>query len=269
MVSTLKRYKFDNFPVLRASVARGERLYNVRLYADRAAFVSVQSSLSRMRVILAFIESKTTVIDGLIEADESLDYLSVLCSSPAPPPLFSRIVNRAAPRAVIEEISVKRAEEHLANGAVRESGARRTIPHSGIIQNVNESRRILLGLLLEYRALLAECEHTAVPRITAAKHLANADFSIPFLLFELEGRVCGIPAYQVIGLAQGGYDTTQLRVATGSGERVITCSEVLCVKEINVPLCEFTERRKRGYYAVRSPLAEGELRFTLVVPSLL
>lgn len=269
MVSTQKRYKFDNFPVLRACVDRGERLYHVRLYSDREGFRTAQVGLTRMRVILAFIESKTTVIDGMIEADDTLDYLSVICSSPASPELFSSIINRAAPRSILEEVSIKRAEEYLSNGAVRDTGVRRMIPHGGIIKTVNESRRILLGLLLEYRALLAEYEHAAVPSIRSGSNLNHADFSIPFLIFELEGRVCGVPSYQVLGMSQGGYDMTLLRLKKEFGEGSIVCSEVLCVKEVNVPACEFLERRKRGYYEVRTPLAEGDFRFTLLVPSLL
>lgn len=269
MVSTQKKYKFDNFPVLRACADRGERLYHVRLYADRESFRTPQAGLTRMRVILAFIESKTTVIDGMIEVDDTLDYLSVICSSPASPRLFSAIVNRAAPRAIIEEISKNRAEEYLSNGAVRDTGVRRMIPHAGMIRNVNESRRILLGLLLEYRALLSEYEHSAMPPIRSGCKADNADFSIPFVIFELEGRVCGVPAYQVLGMNQGGYGMTMLQLKKEFGEGSIVCSEVLCVTEVNVPACEFLERRKRGYYEVRVPLAEGEFRFTLLVPSLL
>lgn len=269
MVSTQKRYKSDNFPVLRSCIDRGERLYHVRLYADRDGFLSQRFGEARMRMILAFIESKTTVIDGMVQSDDSLDYLSVICSSPACPSLFSAILNRAAPRAIIEEISRFRAEEYLANGAVRDTSVKRMIPHAGMVKGVHDSKRILLGLLLEYRALLAEYDRSAVPAFRPSPDSKNSDFSLPFLIFELEGRICGVPAYQVLGISRGGYDTTLLRLKKEYGEASLVCSEALCVKEVNVPSCEFLERRKRGYYEIRSPLNEGEFRFTLLVPSLI
>ena len=92
MVSTHKCYRTDNFPVLRHCANRGESLYHVRLYADRGGFLTPRFGVMRMKVLLGFIESKTTVIDAVIKTDENLDYLSVICSSPAKPLLFSRVI---------------------------------------------------------------------------------------------------------------------------------------------------------------------------------
>lgn len=268
MVSTHKRYKTDNFPVLRSCVNRGEHLFHVRLYADRGGFLSVKYGIMRMRVVLGFIEAKTVVIDAVIRTDESLDYLSVICSSPAHPARFSAIINKAAPRAIIEEISTSRAEEYLSSGAVRDVFAH-GIPLANAARTVNESRRILLSLLLEYRALLAEYDATLDSSRTPHSLPKGIDYSMPFLIFEMEGRICGIPAFQVLAITPGGFETKLLRLKKSFGEGFLSCSDVLCVKEVNVPLCEFRARQQRGYYTVSMPLAEGDFSFTLVVPSLL
>lgn len=268
MVSTHKRYKTDNFPVLRSCIGRGEHLFHVRLYADRGGFLSVQYGIMRMRVVLGFIEAKTVVIDAVIRTDDTLDYLSVICSSPASPALFSGIVNKAAPRAIIEEISTARAEDYLMTGAVRDMSAH-GIPLASAARTVNESRRILLSLLLEYRALLAEYDATLDSSRTPHALPKGIDCSVPFLIFELDGKICGIPAFQVLGITPGGFETKLLRLKKTYGEGILACTDVLCVKEVNVPLCEFKARLQRGYYAVSLPLAEGDFFFTLVVPSLL
>ncbi len=268
MVSTHKCYRTDNFPVLRHCANRGESLYHVRLYADRGGFLTPRFGVMRMKVLLGFIESKTTVIDAVIKTDENLDYLSVICSSPAKPLLFSRILRKAAPRAIVEEISGSTAEAYLASGAVREVSSH-GIPNARAAQTVNDSRRILLSLLLEYRALLAEydasLDHAGPPR----KLPRDAEGTIPFLIFELDGRICGVPAFQVLGISAGGYEMKLLRLSKAYGEGILVCSDVICIKEINVPSCEFRERVSRGYYAVRAALAEGFFDFTLIVPALI
>ncbi len=251
------------------SANRGERLYQVRLYAEREGFLSPEYGLMRVRMVLGFIESKTTVIDAIVKTEESLDYLAVLCASPASPALFSRVMRDAVPKAIIEEISTRGAEEYLAKEAVRDPAMSQAIPFAGAVKTVNDSRRILLGLLLEYRALLAEYDLAAERAVPSCRGTHGGDCSLPFLFFELDGKICGLPAFQVLEMTRGGYDAKLLRLKKNYGEGILACSEVLCIKEIDVPSCAFTERRKRGYYGVRAPLKDGDFCFTLVVPSLI
>ncbi len=268
MVSTNKRYKSDNFPVLHNANSRGECLYQVRLYADRPSFVSAQSGMLRMQVLLGFIEARATVIDAVIKTQGNLHYLSIICSSVARPPAFSLILKKTVPRAIIEEISRTHAEECIAARAVRDE-VWNAIPHSSAVRNVHESRRILLALLLEYRALLAECS-TALPERRETAGIAPAsDFSIPFLFFEQDGSICAIPDFQVEQISPGGNGSHILHLQHGYGSRVIVCSDLVCIKEIDIVACKFLEKKTRGYYRISTKVTGGNFDFTIVVPSFL
>jgi len=268
MVSTIKRYKSDNFPVLHNANSRGECLYQVRLYADRPSFVSAQSGILRMQVLLGFIEARATVIDAVIKTEGNLHYLSIICSSVARPLAFSLILKKTVPRAIIEEISRTRAEEFIAARAVRDE-VWNAIPHSNAVRSVHESRRILLALLLEYRALLAECS-TALPDRRETAGIAPAsDFSIPFLFFEQDGSICAIPDFQVEQISPGGNGSHILHLQHGYGSRVIVCSDLVCIKEIDIVACKFLEKKSRGYYRISTKVTGGNFDFTIIVPSFL
>jgi len=269
MVSTDKRYKSDNFPSLRCAVLRGEHLYQVRLYNERASFQSAQSGVLRMRMLLGFIEARAVVIDAVIKTEGTLHYLSVLCASAAVPLLFSRIMNRTAPGAVIEEIDRRNAEDCIASRAVRDS-LPASIPFAAPVRTVNESRRALLSLLLEYRALLAEYGLSGPVRGELARSRNGEAMNLcTFLIFEHNGSVCGIPDFQVAGIVPGANGSYLLDISLQFGTRIIICDDLLCMKEIDILRCEVSEKRERGYYRASVPATGGPFSFTLIVPSFL
>lgn len=268
MVSTEKRYTSDNFPVLRGAALRGEYLYHIRLYSERAAFQSTEAGLIRMRMLLGFIEARAVVIDAIIRTEGTLHYLSVICSSFARPESFSLIMKRTVPLAIIEEIEQSHAEEWITLRAVRNE-TWNVIPFSGAVRTVNESRRILVSLLLEYRALLAEY-NSVMPASGSMKRMhQNSGLSINFLLFDQKGSICAIPDFQVLGTTGGSNGTSIIELQHEYVQRLIICDDLICIKEIQVTDLEFKTKKMRGYYSVQAPVESGQFGFTLIVPAFL
>lgn len=268
MVSTQKRYISDNFPILQNANLRGENLYHLRLYAERAAFQSQESGLLRMQVLLGFIEARSAVIDAVIKSEGTLHYLSVICSSMATPHDFSQIVKRTIPRAIIEQMDKKSAEECISSRAVRDE-VWNVIPHANSIRTVNESRRILLALLLEYRSLLAEYNTVIPAHQNLRRTYSSPDFSIPFLIFEQNGSICGIPEFQIEHISPGGNGSHILQLHHSYGHRMIIANDLLCMKEIDIVTCAFLDKIRKGYYHVSTTVTGGKFDFTLLVPSFL
>lgn len=263
MVSTEKRYTSDNLHVLKGAAIRGEHLYRVRLYAERAGFQSEETGRLRMRMLLGFIEARAIVIDAIIRTEGTLHYLSVLCSSMAGPESFSGIMKRTVPQAIIEETEEKTAEDWIAA-----RGAWNAIPFAGAVRNVNESRRILISLLLEYRALLTEYHAVLSARNGGASRIAASPcLSVSFLLFEQDGKICGIPDFQVENISNGANKSYIIQLRHEYGQRLIVCDELVCMKEIGVTDIVFCSKDHRGYYSVSVPASGGNFSFTLVVPS--
>lgn len=267
MVSTMKRYKSDNIPVLQNANIRGEYLYQVRLCVERAMFISAQSGILRMQVLLAFIEARAAVIDAVIKTDGNLHFLSIICSSVASPLLFSQILKRAVPRAIIEELTKDYAEECIYSRAVRDEEI--IIPSVGTIRSVHESRRALLFLLLEYRALLSEFNNILPDDINIEQTVPSRDLSLPFLLFEQDGSICGIPDSQIEQISPGGNGSFIIQLHHIYGQRLIICEELLCIKEIDIVTCTFKNKKSKGYYQISTRTTGGNFDFTLVVPSFL
>lgn len=268
MVSTEKRYTSDNFPVLKSASIRGEYLYRIRLYSERPGFQSERTGLLRMRMLLGFIEARAVVIDAIIRTEGTLHYLSVLCSSTACPERFSRIMKKTVPRAIIEETGEKTAEEWIMARAVRGEAWNR-IPFAGAIQTVNESRRILVSLLLEYRALLAEYSAVFPSQGPLTKARTGSDLFVTFLLFEKDGMICGIPDYQTAGVSNGANRSYIIQLQHEYGQRLVVCDDLVCMKEIRITDMSFGPRKERGFYSVSVPASGGLFSFTLVVPSFL
>jgi hypothetical protein len=269
MVSTEKCYKSDNFPTLHQAILRDEYLYQVRLYAERAAFLSVESGALRMRVLLGLIEAKATVIDAVIKADGQLHYLSVICASGAKPTLFSAILKRIAPRAIIEEIRRNLAEERVATRAVRDE-TWAGIPHSREILGLNESKRFLYTLLLEYRALLLECtEATSSSTRESGGIRDKTEYVARILLFETAGCLCGIPDFQVERILPGSNGSHIIQLAQSYGKRVIVVDELVSYRDIDVVSCRFTEKTSRGYYRVDARTDDRDFSFNMVIPALI
>ena len=268
MVSTEKRYKSNNFPVLRGAAIRGEYLYHIRLYSERAAFQSAEAGLLRMRMLLGFIEARAVVIDAIIRTEGTLHYLSVICSSYARPESFSQIMKRTVPLAIIEEIDSLHAEEWITLRSVRNESWN-VIPFSGAVRTVNESRRILVSLLLEYRALLAEY-NSVMPVSSSVRRIhTNGGLSVNFLLFDQNGSICAIPDYQVLRTSGGSNGSSILELQHEYGQRLIICDDLICIKEIQVTDLEFKSKKTRGYYSVIAPAISGPFGFTLIVPAFL
>ncbi len=268
MVSTEKRYTHDNFLALKGALVRGEYLYRVRLYAERPSFQSEKSGVLRMRMLLGFVEARAVVIDALIRTDGSVHYLSVLCSSSASPRVFSDIMKKIVPQAIIEQTQGAAAEEWVSTQSVRSLEASE-IPLSGAFKSVNESRNILVSLLLEYRALLTECDAVVPnPRARGAdKRLSG--LSVQFLLFERDRSLCGIPDFQVSSVTAGANGAQLLQISRDIGARVIACEDLVCLKEIPIAALSFNGKFEQGYYGVSAPTSGGDLPFRLVVPSFL
>lgn len=222
-----------------------------------------------MKVILAFLEARITVIDAVVKSDEAMDYLSIICSSAAPPSVFSRIIRFAAPRAIIEELDRRKSEEYLAAGAVRERGWNLS-HYARSAQAVNDSKRILLGLLLEYRALLSDF-NAVLPGMdnAAASEKLSGNFCIPFLVFEKEGELCGLPDFHVREISDGANGSKIIHLKQTFGSRVIVSEELVCIKEIDVPLSVFRGRKAKGHYLLSAPVKGGRFEFTLVIPGFL
>lgn len=268
MVSTESLYKSDNIPFLKNSLQRGDRTYQVRLYGDRSPFVSAQSASLRMRMLLGFIEARAVVIDAFARTDGSLQYLSVICSSPACPDLFSRILAKTVPRALIEELSEAEVRDRIASGG-RLPAPGTPIPFESRIRHIHESRKFLLALLLEYRALLAEYSGVVAEKSPSGPFTANAETSASFLVFDREGGVCAIPDFQVEQLSLGANGGHFVHVKSACGPRLLACRDILCVKEMDIASFRFAGRIDRGYYAVRAGPPEKAFEFCLIVPSFL
>lgn len=266
MVSTEKCYNFDNTPVLDSSVRRGEYLYHVRVYMERASFLAPQAGNTRLRVLLGFIEAKAAVIDAVIKSEDTLHYLSLICSSTASPEVFSAVMRRTATGAIIEQIDRWQARERVAARMVRtESWS--SIPFAPAVRTVHDSRLILISLLLEYRSLMCEvtsklgCEAREVDRT----EVTDTSLAIPILMFESEGRICGIPEFHVERLSEGANGQALILLKRESGQRVIMCNDLLAVRDINAVSLRFIDVVRRGMYSVQG----NRESFTLVVPSLL
>jgi hypothetical protein len=269
MVSTERRYVTDNFPVFSNAVYRGEYLYQVRLYRERALFQSAQSGILRMRVLLGFLEARVTVIDAVIKADQNLQYLSVVCSSSAGPDAFSHIMKRTAPGAILEELTYDEAEEYIALRAVRGVNGD-DIPFSHAILSVHESRNVLYALLLEYRALIAEYGSVMREFVPVRDSFpVTRDYLIPFLVFEQQGSICAIPEFQVEKISAGANGSSLVQITSLYGRRILVVDDLLCSKEIDIIRCRFTGKKAQGYYGVSTPVSGGSFDCTLVVPALL
>lgn len=269
MVSTERRYETDNFPIFTNAVYRGEFLYQVRLYRERASFQSAQAGILRMRVLLGFLEARVTVIDAVIKSDQNLQYLSVICSSSAAPEAFSRIMKKTAPGAIIEELTCDEAEEYIARRAVRDVTGD-GIPFSRTVVSVHESRNVLYALLLEYRALIAEYTSVMSEHVPVREPCPGVrDCLIPLLIFEQQGSICAIPEFQVEKISAGANGSSLVQVKSLYGQRILIVDDLLCSKEIDIIGCVFTGKKTRGYYGVSVPVSGGSFDCTLVVPSLL
>ncbi len=269
MVTTERLYKSDNFLPLQHSCARSEYLYQVRIYEESSPFRSVRSGNLRMRMLLGFIEAKAIVIDAIIKSDDSLHYLSVMCTSPAPPRIFSNILHSVSPRIIIEEIDRRRVEDALCGRAVYDSSTQSTIPFARAFKSLHESRRMLITILLEYRALVAEYApllQSTAP-LTAIK--TNPSLTVPFLFFEQDGELCGLPEFQVQSVSPGANGSSIVQINHDYGSRVLVCSNVVSIKHIPIPACRIENRRTRGYYPVSAPVGGINFSFTLIIPSYL
>jgi hypothetical protein len=268
MVSIENCYETDNFPVFYAAASRNEFLYHVRVYRDSSPFQSMEAGATRMRMLLGFIEARVTVIDAVIKSDKTLQYLSVLCSTTAGPLLFSSIMRKTAPGAVIEEVSEHVAEDYIAHRAVHEHSGT-GIPFSSVIRRVHESRNVLLSLLIEYRALVSEFAPVSDHAVTGSRGGINREYAVSFLLFEQGGSVCAMPDFQIEKISSGANGSSILQIGSLYGKRLIICDELLFIKEIDILQCTFSGKSRAGYYRIAVPVTGGTFECNLVVPSFL
>lgn len=270
MVSTEKRYASDNFHALKLSLSRGDFLYRIRLYSERPQFQTERTGALRMRMLLGFIEARAVVIDAIVKSEGTLHYLSVLCSSAAAPTVFSAIMRKTVPGAIIEETGERDAEEWVSARTLR-SGPWNGIPMSGAVRVMNDSRKILATLLLEYRALLyrfsavMESDVATKSRRNASLARPGKNVAVSFLVFEHEGSLAGIPDYQVASVARGANGSSILELVHDGARRAIVCDGLVCVKEVSLLDIEFVGMKREGLYTVSVPVTGGEFRFDLFI----
>ncbi len=225
-----------------------------------------------MRVLLGFIESRSIVVDATVQNDGNLHYLSIICASGAAPELFSRIMHKTAPQAIVEEITPDLGRQYITISVLHKT-RNIPVPHSRPLQKVFESRSQLLSLLLEYRALLAECRSF----VNTTDQLSDSDevhdgesrFTIPFVFFETDGIVHGIPEFQVEAIDIGIAGQHLIKVAYAFGPRMILCDDILTVSDINIVTCRIDRKIRRGYYETLPGKGREAEKFVLVVPSFL
>lgn len=272
MVSTEKCYKTNNFSVLENVQNNGEWLYRVSVYAQRAPYLTATAGAIRMRVLLGFIESRSVVIDATVQSEGTLQYLSVICASGADPLRFSRIMAKTAPGAILEQLSSEKTREYVTSSALRTENIL-PIPRSNSMKRVMESRTVLLSLLLEYRALLAECtgftESEKQGNSTLEVSEKNTNLSIPFLFFEIDGIVHGIPEFQIDSMDIGGSGQHIIRVQYTFGPRIILCDDILTIQDVDIVQCHIVKKIEKGFYEARVETANKAEKFVLVVPSFL
>ncbi|HHU37237.1 MAG TPA: hypothetical protein GXZ47_08410 [Treponema sp.] len=272
MVSTEKCYETNNFSVLECVKDSGEWFYRVCIYAQRAPYLSADAGIIRMRVLLGFIESRSVVIDATIKSEGTLQYLSIICASGADPVLFSRIMSKTAPGAILEELSPEKTSEYVTASALRKENSI-PIPRSSSMQSVMESRTVLLSLLIEYRALIAECksfiESDRVSFQNDGLSETSSNLTIPFLFFEVDGIVHGIPEFQIESMSLGGGGQHIIHVAYIFGPRVVLCDDILTVQDVDIVHCQIQKKIKKGYYEARVKNTREAEKFVLVVPSFL
>lgn len=272
MVSTEKWYETDNFPVLELANDRGEWFYRVSMYAQRPQYLSKEAGNTRMRVLLGFMESRSVVIDAAVQTDGLLHYLTILCSSGASPEQFSAIMKKTAPDAIIEEISAIQTREYVTASVLRKNQDI-PIPHAQSVAQVRESRVQLLSLLLEYRALLAECRSFVddTDQTTGIRDDGESreGHSIPFVFFEVDGKVHGIPEFQIEALDAGAPGKHLIHVAYSFGPHVILCDDILTVRDVDIIHCRMIRKIQKGYYETQTRTDGKTGKFILVVPSFL
>lgn len=272
MVSTKKLYETDNFPVFEYAQSCSEWFYKVSAYNRRAPYLSREAGNTRMRVLLGFIESRSAVLDAVVQSDESLHYLSILCASGANPERFSKIMRTYAPGVIIEQITGDQARQLLTASTLRRDQTI-PIPHSSKVSVLKESRTQLLTILLEYRALLAECRsfvEETEPHIGYTQSTGSApSFTVPFIFFDVNGTVHGIPEFQVQTIESGAGGQHIIHVANPFGPRLITCNDILTVTDIDAVNSRIIRKIRKGYYEMSPAVENGGEQFVLVIPSFL
>ncbi|ULQ59814.1 hypothetical protein K7I13_00150 [Brucepastera parasyntrophica] len=265
MVSSENCYNYDNSPVVRSALQRNDFLYAVRLYSERPAYISEYAGLLHIHVLLGLIESRSAVIDAVIKNDDTIHSLTLICASGFAPGMFSRKLKRIAPRAIIEQIYEKNAGRYLSReGKILEP--RDSMVFVRGIRDLHRSRNILLGLLLEYRALYTICRTDLRPSVEAASVRSSSDYFLPFVFFESEGRLCGIPEYQVVQIIRSAEGSLTIETDSSCGQHgKINCDDILYTKKINVLNCFPGEQLSRGYYRTMAVTEKKE--FILCIPS--
>lgn len=271
MVSTERLYFTDNNLPFRRAQDRGEYFYIVRIFSEQAPYLSKEIGLQRMKVLLGFLEARCVVLDAIIKNDNFINYLSFICSSQADPMNFSRIMKKNAPQCLIEQIDSKKNRISISKHFL--VNEQTPIPYSKPIMALNESKKIILSLLLEYRALYTEYsvskstkDSLFFSRLSQTSNLSP--FSVSFLFFEKDGMRMGLPEFQIKQIYPGANGAYFVEPFNLYGNRIIQCSELLPIREINIPTCTFLEKKDKGFYRVISKTKDNkELEFILIVPS--
>lgn len=268
MVSDKKIYPSQNSLAVSEAVNRNEFFYQLRLYSQSAPFMTKEACLQRMGVILGLIETKSLVLDAIMKVEDELSYLSVLCSSMASPIIFSKIINHISPKAIIEEISIQSNMLSLPVKSYKAPEA--TIPFKKQVHAFIESKKTLLSLLIEYRALMAEYNfsnslHNSAPIIQSL----NNDYIVPFVFFEINGQKIGLPEFNIKSILPGANKAFVVEVGTNFGKRILSVDDILITQSISIPHCNFINKVKRGMYNIEYIHNEEKDFFIFLVPSFL
>lgn len=277
---------------------RNDYFYLLRVYKNRPPFVSARYMSVAMRAILGFFELSSAVLHAVVKNDGDVFYLEILCASPAASAFFSAVVRRSVPSAVVESLEAGDAVAFVERS--RRSAAAPCIPNVGMLRSVRRPKTALLGLLLEYRAFevsvrgvsssgstVAAANPGANPCVRSGAYGAARCNATAFVFFEKDGRLCGIPAFQVSGFGdeneknggdapRDGKRNRALYCETQAGAvKTIPCEGVLFVEEVDVFSCSVVEKISGGLFRASADTLshrEGRRRridFVLVVPDFL
>ncbi|QCU83428.1 hypothetical protein FFV11_03950 [Treponema pallidum subsp. pallidum] len=272
MTPTYHPYPGDNRPFLYAALQRREHLSLIRYRAEHA------QDLAPLRAFLARIEAHATVIGARTRGDT----LFILAASMPSDALrdekhaYVRTISWEQAPQILETLERPPLPPYCPPVPTSCSSSRLIpdVPHntrSHAQESSYTSRHALLTLLSEWRALMVEMDYSVrahrVQRSSAPLHERHGTLPSDVLLFQTQGEVCALCAFQLQHVrAVGGQRHLIIHEAAGGGN--IACERIFSLKEIDFATAKFTERIRRGLYQVAVHTAHADFTVNLIVPSL-
>lgn len=275
-----RQYENSNSSVLQNSLLRGEFLYRIKLYSVQQDFMNEQGAVLRLRVSLACVEAGAVVIDAYIQIDGKFAYLFVLCSSFLSPNIFSQAIKKKLPQASIEECCKNKAEIYLRSPDVHLVD-KDDISSTSTKDILFESNKLLISLLIEYKAfmietkklsLLARCEHKRkhglLSEAIEKNKYQNVDLKIDVVMFQKDSMILALPIYQVEKIDKDIFQKRYIKILSDYGGQKIFIDDVYLLKKIDLTKVEFLHKIETGIYEVEVQGNIEKLRLNFLVPSM-